>query len=267
MKVLLMTGSHPRHIYVAKKLQDNGFLDGILIEKRENFVPKPPNDLPAIDRNNFIRHFEAREKAEEKFFGNKSLEDLHMNIIFKQITKEQLNSEEVIKWVIDLRPDVVLSYGVHKLSSDFLKILPKNSFNIHGGLSPWYRGNITLFWPFYFLKPNWAGMTIHELSERIDGGDIIHHSVPDLIRGDGIHDVACKAVIQVVEDLIRILKMIEEGKELRRVPQGTFGKIFIASDWKPQHLRLIYNTFNNDIVDRFLDGELGYDEPKLVRAF
>ena len=145
--------------------------------------------------------------------------------------------------------------------------LPKNSFNIHGGLSPWYRGNITLFWPFYFLKPNWAGMTIHKLTDKIDGGDILHHSIPELCRGDGIHDVACKAVIKVSEDLLTILSILNEGKELQLVEQKSFGKLFNSLDWKPQHLRLIYNTFDNDIVDRFLDGELGYDEPNLIKAF
>lgn len=267
MKVLFLAGSHPRHMYIAKKLYDNQYLDGLLIEKRENFVPQPPEGLCDLDKNNFIRHFKDREESEAKFFGK--ITDVIFNDSVRKIkvNKEQLNSDKVKKWICDFNPDVVLSYGIHKLSNEFLSILPAYSFNIHGGLSPWFRGNITLFWPFYFLKPNWAGMTVHYLTERIDGGDIIHHSVPKLFKGDGVHDVACRAVIQVAEDLIAILKLIEEGKKLKGVPQGTLGKLFISSDWKPQHLRLIYNTFNNDIVDRFLDGELGYDEPKLVRAF
>ena len=41
MKVLFLTGSHPRHMYIAKKLYDNQYLDGLLIEKRENFVQAP----------------------------------------------------------------------------------------------------------------------------------------------------------------------------------------------------------------------------------
>ncbi|BDG45790.1 MULTISPECIES: formyltransferase family protein [Parageobacillus] len=87
-----------------------------------------------------------------------------------------------------------MTYGVNKIDDHVIDMLPDYAWNIHGGLSPWYRGNITLFWPFYMLRPNWAGMTIHRLTSKLDGGDIVHHSVPKLEYGDGIHDVACKAV-------------------------------------------------------------------------
>lgn len=267
MRVLFLTGSHPRHIYIAKRIYDSGYLNGLLIEKREKFVPQPPEGLHDIDKNNFIRHFKDREDCEYKFFGKLDYSAFNSHVARMIIEKEELNTEKTKEWIAKLKPDVILSYGIHKLSNDMLSIFPKNSFNIHGGLSPWFRGNITLFWPFYFLKPNWAGMTIHYLSDRIDAGDIIHHSVPQLIRGDGIHDVACRAVVQVSEDLVKILEMISRGKELKVISQENSGKLFTGSDWKPQHLRMIYTTFNNDIVDRFLDGELGYDEPKLVKAF
>lgn len=267
MKVLFLTGSHPRHTYVAKKLYVAGFLDGLIVEKRASFVPQPPRNLLGIDRENYIRHFKDREKSEFKFFGEYISDDFNKDILKLNITKEELNSDKIKQWICEFKPDVALSYGIHKLNEDILSILPKNSFNIHGGLSPWYRGNITLFWPFYFLKPNWAGMTIHYLTNQIDGGNILHHSTPELEKGDGVHDVACKAVVQVAEDLITILEMYKKGKEVLGIKQSSFGKIFQRTDWKPQHLRLIYNTFDNDIVDRFLDGELGYDEPKLIKAF
>lgn len=267
MRVLFLTGNHPRHMSIAKKLYDEGFLQGLIIEERGNLVPQPPRGLMEIDRGNYILHFKKREEAEKRYFGQILHKQFKDNIDKLNIKKEELNNEQTREWIVKLNPDIVVSYGVHKLSEDMLKILPRDSFNIHGGLSPWYRGNITLFWPFYFLKPNWAGMTIHELTDKIDGGNILHHSVPELSRGDGIHDVACKAVMGVSEDLIKILRMLKEGKEIPRVEQKSFGKIFNSRDWKPQHLRLIYNVFNDDIVDKFLDGELGYDEPKLVKAF
>lgn len=267
MKVLFLTGSHPRHLYIAKKLYKAGHLKGLIIEKREDFVPSVPNNLQDLDKNNYIRHFREREEAEYKWFGQVNYDDFDEGIKRLYITVDELNSEKTINWISEFKPDIVLSYGIHKLDEKVLSTMPKNAFNIHGGLSPWYRGNTTLFWPFYFLKPNWAGMTIHQLTDKIDGGDILHHSTPELTKGDGIHDVACKSVIKVSEDLITILNMFNEGKEILKVEQKSYGKLFNSSDWKPQHLRMIYNVFNNDIVDKFLDGELGYDEPKLIKAF
>ncbi|MED1420448.1 hypothetical protein [Bacillus smithii] len=109
-------------------------------------------------------------------------------------------------------------------------------------------------------------MTIHRLTSKLDGGDIIHHSVPKLEYGDGIHDVACKAVKKAAHDLVEILKRLKNGKVPSYVPQKSNGKLFVGTDWTPQHLRLIYQTFNNDIVDYYLDGKLTHVEPKLVNA-
>lgn len=266
MKVVLFTGSHPRHYYLANKMNSVGYLQGHLVEERRNFMPEPPRDLTAQDRDNFIRHFQDRNEAEKKAFGVFSKPPVYKDIPYLKVKKEDLNTQQVIEWVQMLNPDLVITYGVHKIEKKIMSVFPSSAWNIHGGLSPWYRGNITLFWPFYFLQPNCAGMTVHHLSSVMDAGDIIHHSVPTLEKGDGIHDVACKAVIQVSEDLPLIASKLGKGEKLPAEKQKTKGKLFTSSDWKPHHLRLIYNTFNNDIVDHYLDGELLKEEPPLVKA-
>lgn len=266
MKGIFLTGSHSRHLHLASCLHKNGFLSGLAIENREQFIPSPPPGLQAQDEENFIRHFKGRQGSEERFFG--TVDQFQFDgLDTYSVPHEEWNGMKLKEWIIERKPDFVLSYGVHKISNDMLDIFPKLAWNIHGGLSPWFRGGITLFWPFYFLKPNWAGMTIHRLTAKLDGGGIVHHSVPVLERGDGIHDTACRAVIQVAEDLVTILRMMESGADITEVPQKSSGKLFLGDDWKPQHLRLIYNTFDNDIVDQYLDGNLGHHEPSLIKAF
>lgn len=267
MRIVFLCGSHPRHMYMANKLFETGLLSGLVIEKRGEFVPKLPPGLNEIDRANFIRHFLARQQAEEKFFDHVDCNTVQKQVLSKNIDMETLNSEITVQFIKDIKPDVILSYGVHKLSDEIINICPDKAFNIHGGLSPWFKGCITLFWPFYFLRPNWAGMTIHHLSASIDAGDIVHHSVPTLERGDKLHEVACKAVIQAGEDIAKLMLLLEKGEKLARVKQSSNGKLFTAAEWQVQHLRLIYNTFNDDIVDRYLDGEITSPPPKLVRAF
>ena len=70
MNVVFLGGSHPRHFYIASKLYEAGVLKGMVIEDRGLFVPQPPAELNEQDRNNFIYHFEQRDKAEKKFFGS-----------------------------------------------------------------------------------------------------------------------------------------------------------------------------------------------------
>lgn len=264
MRILLLTGSHPRHFYLVNKLASTGKVVGHVIEQREEFIPSPPDELNKQDKVNFIRHFEERAICEKKYFSGH--ENINSSINTYQVTNDTLNSEQTISWVLSQKPDLVISYGIHKLTSDFLNRLMCPAFNIHGGLSPWFKGNITLFWPFYLLKPNWAGMTIHVLSSRLDAGDILHHSVPELEYGDGIHDVSCKSVIQVSNDFYHIIEKIPLT-EWTLVPQKGNGKLFTSTDWTPQHLRLIYNQFDNNIVDAYLNGELTKSSPNLVKAF
>jgi len=264
MRVIIMTGSHPRHHYVAQQLINTGKAVGYLVEQRGSFVPQPPAYLNDQDRKNFIRHFHDREQSELAMFPQSV--DIPDDLSVRKVTIGQLNSVETIDWIRNLEADLLISYGVHKLSDELLAEAPAQAWNIHGGLSPWYRGTTTLFWPFYMLQPNWAGMTVHKLSSKLDAGDILHHAVPELAYGDGIHDVANKAVKQVAEDLHYILSKLQLD-ELSFTPQKSAGKLFLTSEWKPEHLRVIYQLFNNDIVDHFLDGKLPKVDPPLVRAF
>lgn len=264
MRVLLLTGSHPRHLYLVNKLAELGVVAAHVMEVREAFVPQPPSNLEEIDRENFIRHFADRDEAENRHFVGH--EAVTTDVPTLKVSFKSLNSEETIEWVKSQSFDLAISYGVHKLSNELLDVMPEHSWNIHGGLSPWYKGNTTLFWPFFMLRPNWAGMTIHKLSARLDAGDIVHHSVPALAYGDGLHDVACKAVAQVAEDLTKIIQTIPLT-DIQYTPQKGNGKLWIGTDWMPQHLRFVYNTYNNDIVDQFLDGKLPKMDPPIISAF
>ncbi len=127
-------------------------LQGLLIENREDFVPAPPEGLSDQDRVNFIRHFSDREAAERRWFGQAEGLDW-TDISQMNVTSGELNSEKVADWVQSNGPDIVISFGVHKIDDALLAKFPAYAWNIHGGLSPWYRGSITLFWPFYFLQP------------------------------------------------------------------------------------------------------------------
>ena len=264
-QVIFMCGSHARHLHVAETLWKEGRLAALVIEVRENIIPTPPESLSERDKRNFVMHFKNREEAEKKFFGEKHKEIVKdWNIPVLEVEEEKLNSKQTLDFIKEIDADLLLSYGVHKLSNEMIECYLEKSFNIHGGLSPWYRGCITLFWPFYFLKPNYAGMTIHRLTQQLDGGDILHHSVPKLEYGDRLHDVACKAVLQVADDICKILQELDEGKALKCVRQKSAGKLFLGKDWTPQTLRVVYELFEDRIVDMYLDGELEKEEPKLV---
>jgi methionyl-tRNA formyltransferase len=145
--------------------------------------------------------------------------------------------------------------------------LTQPTVNLHLGLSPRYRGAATLFWPFYFLEPPYAGSTFHFIVSEPDAGEIIHQVTPELHPDDGIHDVACKVVMQSAQDAVRLLEIYaEKGGWVTRKQKAT-GKNFLASDFIPEHLRVIYNVYNDDMVRQYLDGRLKCKMPSPYRQF
>ena len=71
MKFLLITGDHPRHMFMADVLCKNDFSFDWIIEKRERHIPKISKKYNSNIRRLFKRHFEMRYDVEKRFFGNK----------------------------------------------------------------------------------------------------------------------------------------------------------------------------------------------------
>jgi len=263
MRILWIGGNHPRHLYFIDKIQTAFEISGAIIQNRENIIPQPPENIEEIDKKNFVKHFSNRHLAEKKFFDNTKPPNCETKIV----TSTTLNSQESLNFVKSINPDIVLIFGSDLIKNPLLSILPSQTINLHLGISPRYRGAATLFWPFFFLEPNYAGSTFHYIISEPDAGDIIHQCVPILDSGDGIHDVACKTVITSANEAIKLLDILEKGVQWVPNKQKGTGKNFLNSDFKPEHLRLIYNTFNDDIVNHYLQGKLNPKSPNLIRQF
>ena len=117
------------------------------------------------------------------------------------------------------------------------------------------------------LQPQMTGMTIHELTNKLDAGDVVHQCKADLVRGDGIHDLSCRAVEKIGTELVELIKMFVDGETITKKSHKTSGKLWIGKDWRPEHLRLIYELYDDQIVDYYLDGKFLEEEPVLHRQF
>lgn len=256
MKLMFIGGSHPRHLYYINKIARDYPLAGAIIQKREGMRPEPPEGLSKIHRLMFLHHFRERDEAELKYFGKQWYPDVDV----LDVSKDQLEMEGTVNHLKRINPDVVLIFGCGMIRGALAEALPEMTINLHLGLSPRYRGAATLFWPFYFLEPQWAGCTFHKIVYEPDAGDILHQCRPTLQYGDGIHDVSCRAVVHAAGEMRRLLHYYPAWRFKK---QTATGKNFLASDFKPQHLEMIYNVYDNNIVDYYMNGQLDGREPKL----
>lgn len=263
MTIVAITGDHPRHAYFVRCLAETGLLTAWVRERRESFLPEAPAGLRSETRRLFDLHFALREEAEDAVFGSPDVSGIRIY----DTSLDDLNGPGVIELLRKIGPKVVMSYGCHKLSSKLRAAVPATFWNTHGGLSPDYRGVITHFWPSYMLEPQMTGMTLHQTTDFLDGGEIIHQSGAVLNRGDGVHMLAAHTVRAYAKELMQVLPnaLEDETLPLGR-QQKSSGKLWVSSDWRPEHLHFIYDTWGDRIVDRVLDGDIDGKEPRLLSA-
>ncbi len=266
MKIVVICGSHPRHLFVVKEVINTGLVAGVVLMKREEMIHVTPRGLSKDLTELYEHHFRLRNEMEEKYFEGIDKSLFIGRIPILEINREELNSIKVEEFIKNVGADCLFSYGPDLIKENILNLVDNFAFNLHGGLSPWYKGSATMFWPFYFLEPNYAGTTLHYITKRIDAGNIINHTVPKLDYGDGMHEVACKAVVAAAYETRDVLSRIDKKGRPEGVVQKKNGKLFLDKDWRPEHLYLIYDLYKDAIVDRFLDGEINRNnEPNLIK--
>lgn len=261
MKIVFITGSHPRHAYMARAIASTGWLSAVISENRGAHVPEPPEGLDEYTAKLFRHHFDRREEAEYAFFGAGDWS----NIPHRAVEKTELNTSTVQNVLREIEPDLLLSYGCHMLSEETLACVSGERWNIHGGLSPRYRGAITHFWPSYMLEPQMTGMTVHDLTAQLDAGAVVHQCVADLVRGDGLHELSCRAVYKLGEELPTVVRKLQSGETIDKKGHKTAGKLWHSGDWRPEHLYMIYDVYGDRIVDKYLDGVFALRNPVLHR--
>lgn len=271
MNCLIICGDHPRNYFFVKNLLQIEYLKitNVLLYKRENIFPSAPPDISSNLKKLWSTHFEKRNFCENNCFNFNLKEYLEDKIIKINSTKDILE-KDLVRKIKKENIDICFISGIPILSKDLIDFLPTFTINLHLGLIPYYKGSITMFWPFLFLEPTMAGTTYHIIDKWVDTGEILHNNVPLLERGDGIHDVSTKAVVAAAKDIKKItdhvLQRINDKKLPVKDPTLRFkGKLFCKADWKPEMLEIIYDHYDDKIVDLYLDGKIKSRLPKLKK--
>lgn len=253
-------GNHLRHKYYINQISKFFNFDFIVCQGREKSILEVPEGLDEIDRKNWIEHFNERDKTEKEYFKEYEIPDTDILYVEDQ---NDMHSQKTIKFIknhkFDYKNDIVLVFGTGIIRESITKHLPYKTINMHLGLSPRYRGAATLFWPFYFLEPQYCGVTFHYLLDEPDAGDVIHQTLADLKLNDQIFDVAWKLIIKATKEIIDLLIIYNNGTEFKEYKQTSTGKNFLERDFKPEHLRTIYQVFKNNLVDYII--KKGYKTP------
>lgn len=261
--MIIFSGTHDRHFFIhqeAIRLCDEVLL---IVMKREDVLPTPNQDLSEHEKNLFKSHFESRKSVEDSTYGKLCPETIVNDGKNLYVDSTDLNSADLANKVREFNADLCFIFGYGMIRDPVFSCLPDNKINMHLGLSPWYKGSATLFWPFYFLQPQFAGVTFHQITKNPDAGEIIHQCVPALNYGDTIHSVGAKSVVKAKEDVSKLFDYFKKYGKFDGRPQKTTGRVWRGVDFHASQLRVIYDLFDDKIVDAYLDGHLENRTPKL----
>ena len=264
MKIVIFTGDHIRHLYYANQINKIFKVSCLIIEKREAQNPDLSKIKYSLDRKLAKKHFNNRDYYENYYFKSQNTSKFSS---IKYVNNIEKKESLCIKIINEIEPDLVLLFGVSIIKGKLYNKLPKLKINLHSGLLPYFKGSAGNFWPFYFLKPNWSGYTFHIVDQKVDSGSIIHHSLPKLSKNDTIHQVSCKALIKASKDILKILSYIKKNNDIPTKYINNQGKFFSTKDFKFHHLRIIYNFYNDDIVNHYLNKKIKQKAPKIIKLF
>jgi methionyl-tRNA formyltransferase len=244
-------GDHLRHRWYATRVAASPSLDlrGVVCETQ----PPQPRGRTAAEDELVARHFAERADAERAHFGDASTwEALGADVL--HVARGATNGPEVFDWVVDRRPEVLLLYGCSIIRPPLLERFDARTVNVHLGLSPYYRGHATNFWPLVNGEPECVGATVHLATLDVDAGAILRQARPRLEPPDGPHDVGCRALAAGVGALLASLEPYRIGA-LAPQPQRAGGRLYRRRDFDERAeaaLRQLHARFAGGMIPDYL---------------
>ncbi|MCB9800523.1 MAG: hypothetical protein H6757_07185 [Candidatus Omnitrophica bacterium] len=238
ISVAILTSKGYRHSYFCHELAKHFRIKGIFIDDRYHFSDRlktllkthglnPIRLFKTISLKRKIRPFERRDALTEKNFFTGLMPDEEFPHAVPVYYRQNPNDPQTRKMLQELAPDVVAVFGTRLIKDSILETAKYGALNIHTGLSPYYRGGQCTFWCLYHGDVRHVGVTIHHLTRKIDGGDIIVTAQPEIISTDTVRSIECKLVQLGTQKMIAAIENLVEGTA-DRVVQTEKGKLFLS---------------------------------------
>jgi folate-dependent phosphoribosylglycinamide formyltransferase PurN len=227
-------------------------LVGIVAEAKSTTVSSPPapNDE---DRLVIERHFAERDRVERSLLG--------ADIGFSgpdcfDVPSGGINGTAVLEFLNVRNPDFIVVYGTGLIKAPMLKAFEGRMINIHLGLSPYYRGAGTNFWPLVKGEPECVGATIHVLVDRVDAGPVLVQVRPSASAADRAHELGTKALKKAVTVLPSILRSLSIGDIAASHQDLSQGRVCRLRDFTAQAVRTMWRNFDTGMMAEYCkDGE------------
>lgn len=254
LKIAILTGDELRHRFYANKLTHEFEVVLVAHEKKANVHEK--TDFGETGNDVIAQHFSKRSTNEAKYFSNlpasKALKTL-------SLMTGEVNEGAFVKELLEANPNYVLLFGSSLVGDDILWAFPNKVINLHLGLSPYYRGSGTLFWPLVDGMPECVGSTIHLAVKKIDAGGILGQVRPEIDLQDGPHDLGNKTILASLAAIKKLVIGYDRGAIVPKLVDMSKGKLCLRKHLTAESVKILYSNLENDMLKNYLKSKLDRD--------
>lgn len=253
MKVIILTGSETRHTFFRIRIaSDERFK--VLASYCEGSEKSLENRTKESAKSSILefQHVNARSQSEKDFF-QLYIDNAADYSNPRQIPKGHINSEKIVKEIVNLKPDILVCYGSSLIKSELLDIFKGKFLNVHLGLSPYYRGSGTNVWPLINNEPEMVGATFMYIDPGIDTGAIIHQIRADILLGDNPHSIGNRLIAKMTStyaDIIANFNSLSKENDIE-----CSGRLYFQKDFNSDACFKLYKNFQNGMIENYLNSQ------------
>lgn len=251
LSIMVLCGRAPRHLYVANRLCSAARVVAIVQEAGSHWTYKkilkqlrPDNLWRKVWRWLRDRKRYADGGEGKFFFGG-----VEPRLDRPELTTEvpHINHPSVIELADRLQPDVIAVFGTSLIKGALLTRGSLGIVNLHGGLSPEYRGADCTFWALYNGEPEKIGCTLHFIDSGIDTGKLLAHICPEVHEGDDELTLFWRAVRDSAEVYAEAIERLTQ-KEALGTSQSCKGKLYQVKDRGWRHEKRLTQSLQNGLL-------------------
>jgi methionyl-tRNA formyltransferase len=249
LTVLILCGRSPRHLYVANRLCKAAKSLAIVQETGKEWTARKVSRAlrPANLWSKISRPMRKRDRGSEEaefFFGNEEPTLAQPELV---VEVPYINHPRVSALVNRLKPDIITVFGTGLIRGPLLAGGRLGIINLHGGLSPRYRGSDCTFWALYNGEPDQVGCTLHFINPGIDTGNLIAHIYPEVTECDDEFTLFWRGVRDSAEIYAQCLERLGRGETLGQ-RQNEKGHLYLFKHRTWRHERELQTKLRDGLL-------------------
>ena len=224
LRIMILCGRSPRHLYVANTLCEAADVLAIVLESGSEWSLRKV--LRLLRPDNFFRKAWRWLRDRRRYHGNPEADFFFGTDVPRlkhpglAVAVPYINHPDVVKLAEELQPDLIAVFGTSLIRGELLHRGRLGMVNLHGGLSPEYRGADCTFWALYNGEPDKVGCTLHYIDEGIDTGRLIAHVSPEVRPDDDELVLFWRSVRESARVYAELMQRLAQGDTLGVVQPG-----------------------------------------------